>query len=226
MRTNKQQPSACSTLPIPTGRRGGPGKARPESHPSPGPCWFCYCHAVELFLKAFLRAHGISARDLRQRLRTSIRRLAEEAKKKGLPLDPDSARRSCDGHLGHDAPQSASARSRGQGSMPWSARATTSTGDGTMMISQGYKVRKSLGIDAGWPSSGLPGRSRSCHRRSRLSEDWRSSQRSIGAQGRPNGPGTRARAVPPVEAGDLVRLCLRHGPEEAWTLTAPSVATS
>lgn len=58
------------------------------SHPD-DPCWFLYCHAVELFLKAFLRAHGVSARDLRQRYGHTIGRLAKEAEKKGLHLDAE-----------------------------------------------------------------------------------------------------------------------------------------
>ena len=49
---------------------------------SQDPCWFLYCHAVELFLKAFLRAHGISARDLRQEYGHSIRRLARRGQEK------------------------------------------------------------------------------------------------------------------------------------------------
>jgi hypothetical protein len=58
------------------------------SHPD-DPLWFLYCHAVELFLKAFLRTHGASARELRLRYGHSVRRLAKASEKVGLQLSDE-----------------------------------------------------------------------------------------------------------------------------------------
>jgi hypothetical protein len=58
------------------------------THPH-DPIWFLYCHAVELFLKAFLRAHGASVKELRNKYGHNIFRLAEAAEKAGLHFDDE-----------------------------------------------------------------------------------------------------------------------------------------
>jgi hypothetical protein len=58
------------------------------THPD-DPVWFLYCHAVELFLKAYLRAEGASVNDLRRRYGHGIVRLAKIAEEKGLHFDDE-----------------------------------------------------------------------------------------------------------------------------------------
>jgi hypothetical protein len=59
------------------------------THPE-APVTFLYCHAIELYLKAYLRAAGKSVADLK-RIRHRVARLAEAAVADGLQLDPQNA---------------------------------------------------------------------------------------------------------------------------------------
>lgn len=58
------------------------------THPD-DPAWFLYCHAVELFLKAFLRAHGASVKELRDKYGHNVVKLAAAAEKAGLHFDDE-----------------------------------------------------------------------------------------------------------------------------------------
>jgi HEPN domain-containing protein len=55
------------------------------THPE-GPATFLYCHAIELYLKSFLRFHGTSAKKL-QSIGHDYRRLLSRASKRGLVLE-------------------------------------------------------------------------------------------------------------------------------------------
>lgn len=59
------------------------------SHPH-APVTFLYCHAIELYLKSYLRAAGNTVSDLKK-IGHRIARLAEAAAAAGLRLDPDKA---------------------------------------------------------------------------------------------------------------------------------------
>jgi hypothetical protein len=48
------------------------------------PVTFLYCHAVELYLKAFLRAAGMSVKELREKYGHNVVKLAEAARADGL----------------------------------------------------------------------------------------------------------------------------------------------
>lgn len=58
------------------------------SHPD-SPVLFLYCHAVELYLKAYLRAHGVSAAQLRKSYGHNLIRLAAGARRNGLQFDDE-----------------------------------------------------------------------------------------------------------------------------------------
>lgn len=58
------------------------------THPD-DPICFLYMHAVELYLKAFLRAQGVSVQDLRDKYGHRLRRLAEAARSDGLQFDDE-----------------------------------------------------------------------------------------------------------------------------------------
>lgn len=58
------------------------------THPD-DPVWYLYCHAVELFLKAYLRAKGVSVKALRDKYRHKVSALAEAAEQYGLPFDDE-----------------------------------------------------------------------------------------------------------------------------------------
>ena len=61
--------------------------AKVKSTHADSPVYFLYCHALELYLKAFLRAHGYSANELRgNQLGHRIARLNKKAKAAGLVL--------------------------------------------------------------------------------------------------------------------------------------------
>lgn len=60
------------------------------THPD-DPVLFLYCHAVELFLKAFLRAKGMTAKVLRGEYGHKIIEIANEAKNQGLVIDDRNA---------------------------------------------------------------------------------------------------------------------------------------
>ena len=67
------------------------GPSRHESTHPDAPRDFLYIHAIELYLKAFLRAHGLGARELKS-LRHDIPKLAQMACQRGAILDTDHAR--------------------------------------------------------------------------------------------------------------------------------------
>jgi HEPN domain-containing protein len=54
------------------------------THPE-APATFLYCHAIELYLKSFLRFHGVSAKRL-QSIGHDYKRLLSRASKRGLVL--------------------------------------------------------------------------------------------------------------------------------------------
>lgn len=58
-----------------------------ETHPA-SPMEFLYWHAIELFLKAFLQADGLSEDDLRFKFGHKVLDLAQECVRRGLPLSP------------------------------------------------------------------------------------------------------------------------------------------
>jgi HEPN domain-containing protein len=58
------------------------------THPDLPVC-FLYYHAIELYLKSFLRLHGHSARELRKNFSHHICRLSERAAKLGLVFDDE-----------------------------------------------------------------------------------------------------------------------------------------
>jgi hypothetical protein len=58
------------------------------THPH-APVTFLYCHALELYLKAYLRAAGHSVADLKK-VGHRVARLTDAAKAAGLKLDPES----------------------------------------------------------------------------------------------------------------------------------------
>jgi hypothetical protein len=58
------------------------------THPDDPP-WYLYSHAVELFLKAFMRAKGMSPRDLKQKYGHKLVPLGEAAEKNGLLVDDE-----------------------------------------------------------------------------------------------------------------------------------------
>jgi HEPN domain-containing protein len=53
---------------------------------SDSPILFLYYHAIELYLKAFLRANGIHAYDLRVNYRHGVGQLSRNAAKLGMPF--------------------------------------------------------------------------------------------------------------------------------------------
>ena len=53
------------------------------------PIWYLYCHAVELFLKAYLRAKGATAKDLRTKYGHKVSTLARDAENGGLLFDDE-----------------------------------------------------------------------------------------------------------------------------------------
>jgi hypothetical protein len=53
------------------------------------PTSFLYCHAIELYLKAYLRAHDVSAETLRTKYGHDVSKLANAAKAKGLHFDDE-----------------------------------------------------------------------------------------------------------------------------------------
>ncbi len=55
------------------------------THPD-APIWFCYAHAIELFLKSYLRLNGASVAELK-RIGHELTELGSAAKVKGLDLD-------------------------------------------------------------------------------------------------------------------------------------------
>src|SRR5690348_7229603 len=59
------------------------------THPH-APVTFLYCHAIELYLKAYLRAAGFSVADLKK-VGHRVARLAETAAAAGLKVSPDHA---------------------------------------------------------------------------------------------------------------------------------------
>ena len=61
------------------------------THPR-APVYYLYYHSMELYLKAYLRAHGVPLVDLRHEYSHRIRKTADKAKSFGLPLrDVDEA---------------------------------------------------------------------------------------------------------------------------------------
>lgn len=57
-----------------------------RSQDLPYPSYFCLAHSLELFLKAFLAAHGVTKNDLKAvGLRHSPEKLLEKCKEHGLP---------------------------------------------------------------------------------------------------------------------------------------------
>ena len=58
------------------------------THPN-APICFLYYHAIELFLKAYLRAEGRSVRDLRTQYGHNAVKLRDEAKRHGLLFDDE-----------------------------------------------------------------------------------------------------------------------------------------
>ncbi|QQS11498.1 MAG: hypothetical protein IPK81_18255 [Rhodospirillales bacterium] len=63
--------------------RAHPAKA---THPE-DPAWFLYCHAIELYLKAFLRSRDVSVMALRRDYGHNVNRLAADARERGLCFD-------------------------------------------------------------------------------------------------------------------------------------------
>jgi hypothetical protein len=59
------------------------------THPR-DPIWFLYCHAVELYLKAFLRAHGATVKELRDKYGHQVVSLAKSAEEAGLHIDDEN----------------------------------------------------------------------------------------------------------------------------------------
>lgn len=59
-----------------------------SSHPEV-PIWFLYLHAVELYLKSYLRSHGISAQELRTKYGHRVCCLTDESRQRGLLLDDE-----------------------------------------------------------------------------------------------------------------------------------------
>jgi hypothetical protein len=57
-------------------------------HPG-SPIWFLYFHAIELYLKAFLRLHGTSVEDLSHKYRHHTRKLADAVKVLGFHFDDE-----------------------------------------------------------------------------------------------------------------------------------------
>jgi HEPN domain-containing protein len=51
---------------------------------SNSPIWFLYYHSIELYLKAFLRAHGHTAKQLRLKYSHDMGRIQKRAEKLGL----------------------------------------------------------------------------------------------------------------------------------------------
>jgi len=51
--------------------------------------WFLYCHAVELYLKAFLRGEGVSVKDLHRKFGHSFPKLANAAEQSGMRFDDE-----------------------------------------------------------------------------------------------------------------------------------------
>ncbi|WP_119418072.1 hypothetical protein [Desertibaculum subflavum] len=67
-------------------------KADVSATHSDEPVTFLYCHAVELYLKAFLRAAGLSVKELRDKYGHNVVKLADAAREDGLEFqDEDSA---------------------------------------------------------------------------------------------------------------------------------------
>ena len=58
------------------------------THPD-SPVWFLYFHAIELYLKSYLRAHGLSVAELRKKFGHRICCLSDEAKRRGLTFDDE-----------------------------------------------------------------------------------------------------------------------------------------
>lgn len=58
------------------------------THPE-DPQQYLYCHAVELFLKAYLRAKGASATELREKYRHKLVPMGHVAAKEGLLVDDE-----------------------------------------------------------------------------------------------------------------------------------------
>lgn len=58
------------------------------THPD-DPAWFLFCHAIELFLKAFMRAQGTSVKELRDKYGHNVVKLAKAAEKAGLHFDDE-----------------------------------------------------------------------------------------------------------------------------------------
>lgn len=58
------------------------------THPD-SPIWFLYYHAVELYLKAYLREHGHSVKELRTKFGHRVISLSEETKRCGLHLEDE-----------------------------------------------------------------------------------------------------------------------------------------
>lgn len=58
------------------------------THPQ-SPVWFLYAHAIELYLKAFLRADGSSVAELRNCFRHNVCKLTAAAVARGLWLDDE-----------------------------------------------------------------------------------------------------------------------------------------
>ena len=64
-------------------------KARVTATHSGDVIWFLYIHAVELYLKSFLRAHGVTGTELRRQYSHRVGDLANAAKAKGLQFDDE-----------------------------------------------------------------------------------------------------------------------------------------
>ncbi|MBM9595499.1 HEPN domain-containing protein [Roseitranquillus sediminis] len=62
------------------------GQIKVEASHWNAPVYYLYFHAIELYLKAYLVAHGRTLEDLRKRFSHRVRALAEEAKPLGLRL--------------------------------------------------------------------------------------------------------------------------------------------
>lgn len=58
------------------------------THPD-NPIWFLYIHAVELYLKSFLRAQDVTVADLRKQYSHRVGDLAGAAQEKGLQFDDE-----------------------------------------------------------------------------------------------------------------------------------------
>lgn len=64
-------------------------KAKVRATHAHDPIWYLYTHAVELFLKAYLRAKGATEDDLRKKYGHKVSTLAADAEKDGLHFDDE-----------------------------------------------------------------------------------------------------------------------------------------